>query len=194
MAEDGFVPQSGGLEVKEGHEESDLSVKGIVTFLICLALGGAVTFIAAQVMLKDWPVLGLHYWETKIFGEQRALTPAEQQLQAERTPGAAPAASAEGEAARMPTHAEEVERLSRTFLTPRLQDDDAEEMQTFRSDEDDWLKSAGKTAAGNFHVSIEQAKNSLVEHGLPKSTEPFVPPTLPTAVPMVPAAAAQRSR
>ena len=38
MAEDQFVPQSGGLEVKEGHEESDLSVRGIVTFLICRAV------------------------------------------------------------------------------------------------------------------------------------------------------------
>ncbi len=193
MAEDQFVPQSGGLEVKEGHEESDLSVKGIVTFLICLALGGVVTFIAAQVMLKDWPVVGLHYWETKIFGEPRALTPAEQQLQSERTAGAAPAA-AEGEPGRMPTRAEQEDQLSRTFPTPRLQYDDAEEMQTFRSDEDDWLKSAGKTAAGNIHIPIEQAKNSLVEHGLPKVTEPFVPPSLPTAVPMVPAAAAQRTR
>jgi hypothetical protein len=190
MAEDGFIPQSGGLEVKEGHEESDLSVKGIVTFLICLALGGVVTFIAAQVMLKDWRFVGLHYWENMIFGEPRALTPAEQQLQAERTAGAPTATR--GEPERMPTRAEEEERLSRTFVTPRLQYDDAEEMQTFRSDEDDWLKSAGKTAAGNFHISIEQAKNSLVEHGLPKSTEPFVPPTLPTAVPMVPAAAQRR--
>jgi hypothetical protein len=191
MAEDGFLPQSGGLEVKEGHEESDLSVKGIVTFLTCLALGGVVTFIAAQVMLKDWPVVGLHYWESKIFGGQRPLTPAEQQLQAERTAGTV---QAEGEPGRLPTRAEEEERLSRTFITPRLQDDDAKEMQTFRGDEDDWLKSAGKTAAGNIHIPIEQAKNSLVEHGLPKSTAPFVPPTLPTAVPMVPAAAAQHSR
>jgi hypothetical protein len=189
MAEDGFVPQSGGLQVKEGHEESDLSVKGIVTFLTCLALGGVVTFIAAQVMLKDWPVVGLHYWESKIFGEPRPLTPAEQQLQAERTAGTVPA---EGQPGRLPTRAEEEERLSRTFVTPRLQDDDAEEMRTFRSDEDDWLKDAGKTAAGNIHIPIELAKNSLVEHGLPKSTEPFVPPTLPTAVPMVPAAAQRR--
>ena len=189
MAEDGFVPQSGGLEVKEGHEESDLSVRGIVTFLICLALGGVLTFIAAKVMLKDWPFVGLHYWESIIFGKPPALTPATQQLQAERTARTVPA---EGEPGRIPKRAEEEERLSRTFVTPRLQDDDAEEMQTFRSDEDDWLKSAGKTAAGNVHIPIEQAKSSLVEHGLPKSTEPFVPPTLPTAVPMVPAAAAQR--
>jgi hypothetical protein len=194
MAEDEFVPQSGGLEVKEGHEESDLSVKGIVTFLICLALGGVVTFVAARAMLTSWPVVSLQFWESIMFGEPRALTPAEQQLQAERTAGAAPAAPAEGEAARMTTRAEQEEQLSRTFPTPRLQYDDVLEMQTFRGDEDDWLKSSGKTAAGNIHIPIEQAKNLLVEHGLPKVTEPFVPPTLPTAVPLVPATAAQRSR
>jgi hypothetical protein len=190
MAEDQFVPQSGGQEVKEGHEESDLSVKGIVTFLICLALGGVLTFIAAKVMLKDWPYLGLGFWETKMFGEQRPLTPAEQQLRNERTTAAAPATPAEAQ----DTRAEEEEHLSRTFVPPRLQYDDTLEMQTFRGDEDDWLKSSGKTAAGNIHIPIEQAKNLLVKQGLGTINQPFVPPALPTAVPMVPATTAQRSR
>jgi hypothetical protein len=190
MAEDQFVPQSGGLQVREGHEESDLSVKGIVTFLICLALGGVLTFIAAKVMLKDWPVLGLAFWETKLFGEPRPLTPAEQQLRNERAIAAPPATPAEGQEIR----AEDEEHLSRTFPPPRLQYDDALEMQTFRGDEDEWLKSSGKTAAGNIHIPIEQAKDMLVKQGLGKISEPFEPPTLPTAVPMVPAGAAQRTR
>jgi hypothetical protein len=190
MAEDGFVPQSGGLEVKEGHEESDLSVRGIVTFLICLAFGGLLTFIAARVMLKDWPVVGLAFWETKMFGEPRPLTPAEQQLRTERTTATAPAAPAEPQDIR----AEDEEHLSRTFPPPRLQYDDVLEMQTFRGDEDDWLKSSGKTAAGTIHIPIDQAKDMLVKQGLGKINEPFVPPALPAAVPMVPASTAQRSR
>jgi hypothetical protein len=195
MAEDEFVPQSGGLEVKEGHEESDLSVKGIVTFLICLAFGGLLTFIAARVMLKDWPVVGLAFWETKMFGEPRPLTPAEQQLRTERTTATAPAAPAEVQTGpEQNIRAEDEEHLSRTFPPPRLQYDDVLEMQTFRGDEDDWLKSSGKTATGNIHIPIEQAKDLLVKQGLGKITEPFEPPTLPTAVPMVPASTAQRSR
>jgi hypothetical protein len=41
---DKFIPQSSGLEVREGHEESDLSVRGIVMSAIALAVAGFMSF------------------------------------------------------------------------------------------------------------------------------------------------------
>jgi hypothetical protein len=63
-------------------------------------------------------------------------------------------------------------------------------MEVFRGSEDDWLKSTGRDAKGNIHIPVERAMELLVKGGLPPSA-PFVPPTLPTAVPLVPAPAVQ---
>jgi hypothetical protein len=79
------------------------------------------------------------------------------------------------------------QHLGRTFQTPRLQYDDVREMETFRADEDTWLKTTGTTPGGNAHISIDRAKDLLVAQGLPKIAEPFVPPALPSAAPLVPA-------
>jgi hypothetical protein len=190
---DDFVPQTGGLEVREGHEESDLSVKGIVTFLIFLAVAGAVTFVAVRVMLTDKPVISLGWWETLVFHEPAPLTAAEKQLQAERE--GRPAIGAE--ARRNPEwygRGVMEEHLGRTFQTPRLQYDDVHEMEAFRADEDAWLETTGKTAAGNIHISIDRAKDLIAAQGLPKVPEPFVPPVLPSAAPLVPAPTAQKTR
>ncbi len=188
---DEFVPQTGGLEVREGHEESDLSVNGIFTFLIFLAIGGVLTFFAARVLLTDWKFISLHYWENIMFGPPPPLTAAQQQLQAERE---VPAAAGAAQRPEWYGRGEMEEHLGRTFPTPRLQYDDVYDMDSFRNSENAWLENTGKTAAGNIHIPIDQAKDLVVEQGLPKATEPFEPPTLPTAVPMVPATAAQRSR
>jgi hypothetical protein len=186
---DDFVPQSGNLVVREGHEESDLSIKGIVTFLILLAVGGGLTFIGVRVFLTDTPIIGLKWWESQVFHEPPQLTAAEKQLQMEREGRTLPAA----EAGRTPEwygRGAMEEHLSRTFQTPRLQYDDVLEMDTFRADEDKWLETTGKTAAGSTHISIDRAKDLLVTQGLPKPTEPFVAPVLPSAAPLVPAPAA----
>jgi hypothetical protein len=192
---DDFVSQTGGLEVREGHEESDLSIKGIVSFLIFLAIGGILTFVAVRVMLSDLPVISLKWWEVQIFREQPALTPAAKQLEAEREGRQARAATA-GRAPEWYGRGAMEEHLRLTFQAPRLQYDDVREMDNFRSDEDAWLDSTGKTSAGDVHISINRAKDMLVAQGLPKTTEPFVPPVLPSAAPLVPApaAAAQRPR
>jgi hypothetical protein len=190
---DDFVPQTGGLEVREGHEESDLSIKGIVTFLVFLAVAGGITFVAVRVMLTDAPVVSLKWWETQVFHEPPPLTASERQLLARRE--GRPGAGAEaGRTADWYGRAAMEEHLSRTFQPPRLQYDDAHEMETFRADEDTWLSSTGKDAAGNIHISIDEAKNLLAAQGLPKVPEPFVPKTLPSAAPLVPAPTAQRAR
>jgi hypothetical protein len=198
MADDGFVPQTGGLEVKEGHEESDLSTKAIFTFLIVLAVSGALTFVLGRVLITDWKFVGLGWWEKQVFPVQPALTPAQQQLQDERQVATARAAArSQGEGERAPEsygRPEMEDYLGRTFPAPRLQYDDVWEMATFRGDEDKWLASSGKTAGGNIHIPIDQAKDLLVKQSLGQITEPFVPPTLPSAVPLVPATAAPRGR
>jgi hypothetical protein len=84
------------------------------------------------------------------------------------------------------------EHLQRTFPGPRLQYDDVYDLNLFRSSEDRWLASAGKNPDGSVHIPIDQAMNLLVQRGLPKVPEPYIPPMLPTAVPMVPAGPSRR--
>jgi hypothetical protein len=182
---DDFVPQTGGVEVREGHEESDLSIKGIVSFLIFLAVGGLFTFVAVRIFLTDKPVIGLQWWEAQVFHEPPPLTATEKQLQAEREAER----SAGIEAGKTPEwygRGAMEQHLSRTFQAPRLQYDDVQEMDTFRADEDMWLKTTGTSASGDAHISIDRAKDLLVAQGLPK-TGPFVAPVLPSAAPLVPA-------
>jgi hypothetical protein len=189
---DEFVPQTGGLEVREGHEESDLSIRGIVTFGVILAIAGMLTFVGVRVLISGVPYIGLEWWERKVFPVPPPLTAVEQQLRAERTRPAGPGAPTR-EAERRPEgygRGDVEANLERTFPTPRLQYDDVREMEVFRGSEDDWLKSAGRDAQGNIHIPVARAMELLVEKGLPASG-PFVPPTLPPAVPLVPAPAAQ---
>ena len=189
---DDFVPQTGGAEVKEGHEESDLSVRGIVWFLVTLAFLGILTFIAVRVFVSDARWVSLGWWE-QYLNPPKPLTPAEAQLQIERT--AAAGKEAPAEAARAPEwygRGEMEEHLERTFPTPRLQYDDEYEMQTFRASEDKWLESTGRDAAGNIHIPVDRAMDLLVQRGLPQVSGPFQPPTLPSATPLIPAA--QRTR
>src|SRR5262249_28552228 len=81
--------------------------------------------------------------------------------------------------------------LDKTFPTPRLQYDDVRDMQTFRVSEEGWLASAGRDAQGNIHISIDSAMDLIAKQGLPPVSGPFVPPTLPAAVPLVPAPSPQ---
>lgn len=176
---DEFIPQSRGLEVREGHEESDLSVRGIVMSAIALAVAGFLSFG----LMRGFLVV-LERVEPKIF-PQAELTASQKQLIQEREPGAQRKPE---EADRLaPGRADEEVRLERTFVTPRLQEDDVRDMTMFRESEDSWLGSSGVDRAGNPHVSVEDAMKAVVDHGLPPVSGAFVPPTLPTAVPMVPA-------
>jgi len=179
---DNFVPQS-GAHVTTGHDESDLSTRGIITFGIILAVAGVLSFVAMRLFLGLLPSI-----EAYFFPEQ-PLTAAQEQLQQQRVPApTAPTRLTEAPGQR----ADEEERLQRTFPTPRLQYDDTSEMAAFRGSEDRWLDSTFKDADGNIHVSIDQAKKLLVQQGLPAVSGPFVPPTLPSAAPLVPAPVAQR--
>lgn len=182
---DNFHPQSESLHLREGHEESDISIRGIVVFAILLVIGGIAASLAALGMLY-----GFEAWHTR---HQVQLTPVEQQLQKEREvlkETKAPAAEAEGVKPLPDYYGRELmeEHLARTFPQPRLQYNDVYDMTVFRDSEGKWLSSTGRDAAGNIHIPVDQAMQALVKSGLPQVSGPYLQPNnLPTAVPLVPA-------
>jgi hypothetical protein len=189
---DNFVPQTGGGHGGPGHDESDLSIRGIITFGIMLAIGGVFAFVLMKGFLSSGLPLSLPWFEAKLFPQQ-PLTPAQQQLQQQRqAQGKAVPSEEAGNRPEAPGRGDEEQRLQRTFPVPRLQYDDVRDMQLFRGSEEQWLSSTWKDGQGNVHISIDQAKKLLVQRGLPQVSGPFVPPTLPTAAPMVPAPVTQR--
>lgn len=182
-----YLSQPGGTHLEERHEESDLSTRGIAVFLISLAVLGLLTFIAMRVFISDVPYVSLG-WLEKQLSPPTPSTPVQAQLQAER---AATTAVKPGEEAPPAPEwygrGEMEEHLKRTFATPRLQYDEPGDMQIFRTSEDAWLESTGKDAAGNIHIPVDRAMTLLVQNGLPPVSGTFVPPTLPSAAPLVPA-------
>jgi hypothetical protein len=173
MDKNKFETQSGG-HIKEGHQESDVSVKAVVWSGIILALGGVIAFVLMIGMIH-----GLEAYEKN---HEAKLTPMEQQLQQEReTPK-------EGLGKMIPTKQDEVkpapdwygrgkmdEHLSRTIKTPRLQYDDEHDMQIFRGSEERWLSSTGKSANGSIHIPVSRAMEILAQRGLPQVSGPFQP-------------------
>lgn len=181
------------MHVREGHEETDISVRGIVLFLISLAVAGLASFLIVFGFYRF-----LQYLDTK---SQPPMTTVEQQLMKEREPQELTS----GKSPLPAGHAESVVpvpdyygrgkidlHLQRTFPGPRLQYDDVYDMNLFRNSENTWLESAGKNPDGSVHIPIDQAMNLIVQRGLPKVPEPYIPPMLPTAVPMVPAGPSKR--
>ena len=170
---DKFETQSGG-HVKEGHQESDISVKGVVWSGIVLAIGGIIAFALMIGMIH-----GLEAYEKN---HEAKLTPMEKELQQEReTPK-------EGLGKVIPTSEGEIkpapdwygrgkmdEHLSRTIKTPRLQYDDEHDMQIFRGSEERWLSSTGKLPDGSIHIPINRAMEILAQRGLPQVSGPFQP-------------------
>src|SRR5258708_12132107 len=91
MDKDNFVPQTGGgAHLKEGHEESDLNIRGIVTFGAILAIAGLLTFVGVRVLVSDVRYIGLEWWARKLNPSQ--LTAVEKQRQKEREGRQTPAA------------------------------------------------------------------------------------------------------
>jgi hypothetical protein len=173
MDKDKFETQSGG-HIKEGHQESDVSVRGVVWSGLILAAGGVLAFVLMLAMIRF-----LEKWEKD---HEAKLTPVEQQLQKEREEpkeglGKVVPAS-EGEVKPAPDwygRGKMDEHLSRTIKSPRLQYDDEHDMGTFRKSEEDWLKGTGKSADGSIHIPINRAMEILAQRGLPPVSGPFQP-------------------
>jgi len=174
MDKDKFETQSGG-RIKEGHQQGDINVKGVVWSGVILAVGGVLSFLIVLGMIK-WV---LEPWEKD---HEAKLTPMQQQLQQERdTPK-------EGLGKVVPTGEGEIkpapdwygrgkmeDHLSRTTKTPRLQYDDEHDMQIFRGSEDKWLSSTGKAPDGSIHIPVSRAMELLAQRGLPQVSGPFQP-------------------
>jgi len=173
MAEDKFETQSGG-HLKEGHETSDISIRGIILFGIFLAAGGVLAFILMIAMI--W---GMEKWERN---HDAKLTPMEQQLQKQREMPREVLGKAqptyEGELKPPPDwygRGQMEDHLSRTFKTPRLQFNDEHDMAIFVGSEEQWLSSTGKDTSGNVHIPINRAIDLLAQRGLPQVSGPFLP-------------------
>ncbi len=173
MDKDKFETQSGG-HIKEGHQESDVSIRGIVWSGVILAAGGVLAFVLMIAMIRF-----MEKWEKD---HEAKLTPMEQQLQKQREE------PKEGLGKAVPTSEGEIkpapdwygrgkmdEHLSRTIKSPRLQYDDEHDMQIFRGSEEQWLKSTGKSPDGRIHIPISIAMQRLAENGLPQVSGPFQP-------------------
>lgn len=179
---DEFIPQTGGLEVKEGHEESDISVRGIVIAAVLLVVLGAGALIGARVLISI-----MAKWED---ARETPLTPAQQQLRDQRealavTAGRTPLPAGEKGIKPLPDwygRGQMEEHLGRTFPLPRLQYDDAYDMEIFRNSENAWLESTGKDADGTIHISITRAMDLLAQRGLPGVSGPFLPANAPANV------------
>ncbi|HEY6307928.1 MAG TPA: hypothetical protein VI488_15875 [Candidatus Angelobacter sp.] len=179
---DEFVPQTGGLEVREGHEESDISVRGIVIAAILLVALGVGALIGARVMITL-----MTKWED---AREPQLTPAQQQLRDQRqglttTSGkTSPPAAAQGIKAPPDWYGrgEMEEHLGRTFPVPRLQYDDVYDLDIFRKSENEWLEGAGRDADGSIHIPIDQAMDLLSQRGLPAVSGPFLPANAPANI------------
>ncbi len=165
MDKDEFRPQSTGLEVKEGHQEVDFSVRMIVVSVVFLVIAFVLVFVAAGAIMR-----GLEWWEQK---HDTQLTPLQEQLIRERN------TTQPREGVKPPpdwdVRAQQELHMERTFPPPRLQYDDVHDMDQLRSAEEEHLNSTGKNPDGTTHIPIDQAIDRLSKEGLPQVSGPFVP-------------------
>jgi hypothetical protein len=162
---DKFRPQSSGLQVKEGHQEVDFSVRMIVVSVVFLTIAAALVMVLAVFIMK-----GLEWWERQ---NDAQLTPVQEQLNQER------ATQKQPEGVKPPPdwdeRAQQENHLERTFPAPRLQYDDARDMNQLRSAEEERLNSIGKNSDGTVHIPINRAMELLSKEGLPKVSGSFAP-------------------
>jgi hypothetical protein len=163
---DNFHPQSGDLHVAVGHEEGDFSLRGIILFIVVLVVSAAFTFVAAAGLLRLFEWVEVKYFDTP-------ATPVQQQLSEQR------GQMAKREEVRPQpfwyNREIDAKALSKTFATPRLQDDDAADMDFFQNNETQWLNGTGKTEDGSIRIPIDQAIKLVSEQGLPPVNGTFTP-------------------
>jgi len=171
--------QQSGLQ----HEDSDISIGGIVKSAVVLVLLGILTFVAAKGLMWGFEELSVRYLD-------EPMGVAAQQVRSERKAVEAKAAAAAmpSEPGVQPTRAEkkrieEEMHVVHTFPQPRLQYDDTSDMKAMLAEEQEKLNSAGKDASGNIHIPIDQALDAVAKGGLPPVTGTFTPVnTAPTSV------------
>lgn len=157
---DKYQPQTSGIFVKEGHQELDFNLRGIILFIVILVLSAILTFIAAGGLMR------LFEWGERKYVDVKP-TPVQKQLSDER--GGEPVKKVGGVKPPSDWYSREADdaTIRRTFATPLLQYDDVADMNSFRNSENERLDHAGKDADGTIHIPISQAIDILSKEGLP---------------------------
>lgn len=155
---DKHQPQS-GTQVHSGHEEDTFSARGIIAFIVGLVVCAGLTFVAAAGLMDFF-----EWWART---HEAKSTPVQQQLNQQR----GQLAQKEGVRPQPDWYNREIDAkvLEKTFATPRLQDDEPADLNTFITSEQGWLSSTGKASDGSIHIPISQAIELLSDpkRGLP---------------------------
>jgi len=171
---DSFTPQAGGPHVKVGHEDSDISIRGIFIFVVFLVLMAVFSAVGSWYFL-----IGAEKFDDYLFGVK--LTPMQEQLQKQREEqpvslSKTPVAPSDEGIKPLPDfygRKKAEEHLRLTFPTPRLQYDETSEMDVFRASEEEWLHTPGKNSDGTVHIPIDEAMDLLTQRGLPAANMQF---------------------
>ncbi len=163
---DNFDPQGGDIRLRVGHEERELNVRGVVLFIIILVVSAVLTLLLA------WALMEFFEWAERKYFDQPPSA-AQQQLQEQR----GERAGKEQVKPQSDLYDREVDEkvLNKTFAAPRLQYDDAADMERFRKAEDQWLQSAARNRDGSIHIPIDQAIDLVSKSGLPAVNGTFTP-------------------
>ena len=171
---DSFTPQAGGPHVKAGHEESDLSIRGILLFAVSLVVMALVSSVVVWYFL-----VGAEKFDDYLYGTK--LTPMQEQLQKQREEqpvslSKTPIAPSDEGIKPLPDfygRKKAEEHLRLTFPGPRLQYDETSDMDFFLASEKEWLDTPGKNPDGTVHIPINEAMDLLAQRGLPAANMQF---------------------
>ncbi|MBV9073128.1 MAG: hypothetical protein JOZ10_05795 [Acidobacteria bacterium] len=166
-------PQGAGLRTTDpqlGHETTDISLTGVVAFLITLGFSGIVIFVLL------WGVyhFASNYAEQQDERDQRDPWVRATETQVDQ--GAAKLHTARNKSeepgSMQLVDAQNRIRVSR-FPQPRLQTDDAHDLSVMRQAEDVYLNQyfVLDKNSGKVNIPIEQAMQAVVQKGLP-ATQP----------------------
>lgn len=162
---DKYQPQS-GTQVHSGHEEDTFSARGIIAFIVGLVVCAGLTFVAAAGLMDFF-----EWWART---HEAKATPVQQQLNQQR----GQLTQKEGVRPQPDWYNREIDSkvLEKTFATPRLQDDEPADLNTFLTSEQGRLSSTGKDSDGSIHIPISRAIELLSDpkRGLPGVNGTFV--------------------
>jgi hypothetical protein len=146
-----------------GYETQDVSVGGIITFLAGLSGFVIIFFFFCFAMGKT-----INYGLAKYDGPQDKWHSDGMKM------GAPDSAKREDLTSNATMEQRELQQMTQTFPTPRLETDDGnQDLADLHSREDLLLEnysSSGDLPAGTIRIPIDQAMKLVVERGLPKAT------------------------
>ncbi|MBI2682286.1 MAG: hypothetical protein HYX26_03570 [Acidobacteriales bacterium] len=147
--------------VEHGHEESDVNIKGIVTFGVALALGGFIICFA-------------------LYGFYLALNWGYEKNQGPANPMTAAAGVKPEPIDKTETVKDVVDRLKSTFPEPRLLANEYGDYDVFAKQQKDRLHDYRwiNQSEGKVRIPIDRAMELIAERGLP------APATAPKAAPV----------